>query len=276
LNYREDWLKEAGYSKFPDTYEELRVVGKKLKAMGHPIGQCFGHSVNDPNFWCYPFVWAYGAYEVEKDGKTVARDKKGTLEAIKLNTAMWKDCFDEGGLSWDDSSNNRAFLAGSISITGNAASIYYVARQKFPDIAAAMNHAPNPRGPAGRFYRVATEHFGVMKYSKNQQLAKEFIRWHMDKKQYEPWFVACESLFIPPTKIWYNNPAWTKDPKRTLFRDTIKDARHLGYAGPPDAKASEAQAKYIIVDMFAKAIQGTAPEESLKWATDELKKIYSA
>ena len=26
LNYREDWLKEAGYSKFPDTYEELREV----------------------------------------------------------------------------------------------------------------------------------------------------------------------------------------------------------------------------------------------------------
>jgi len=34
-------------------------------------------------------------------------------------------------------------------------------------------------------------------------------------------------------------------------------------------------AKYIIVDMFAKAIQGTKPEDALKWATDELKKIYA-
>jgi len=276
LNYREDWLKEAGFQKFPDTYEELREVGKKLKAMGHPVGQAFGHSVNDPNFWCYPFVWAYGGYEVEKDGKTVALDKKGTLEALKLNTAMWKDMFDEGGLSWDDASNNRAFLSGAVSVTANAASIYYVARQKFPDIAEAMNHAPNPRGPAGRFFRVATVHRGVMKYSKNQKLAKDFIRWQQDQKQYERWFVACESLFIPPTKMWYEHSSWTKDPKRTIFRDTIKDARHLGYAGPPNAKASEALAKYIIVDMFAKSIQGTPPEESLKWATSELKKIYAA
>ncbi len=275
MNYREDWLKEAGFSKFPDTYEEFREVGKKLKSMGHPVGQAFGHSVNDPNFWCYPFVWAYGAYEVEKDGKTVVLDKKGTLEALKLNLAMWKDMFDEGGLSWDDASNNRAFLAGSISVTNNAASIYYVARQKFPDIAQAMNHAPNPRGPAGRFYRVATEHSSVMKYSKNQKLAKEFIRWYMAKEQYDPWFVALESLYIPPTKVWYDHPAWTKDPKRTLFRDTIKDARHLGYAGPPGAKASEALAKYIMVDMFAKSLQGTSPEESLAWATGELKKIYA-
>jgi multiple sugar transport system substrate-binding protein len=62
MNYREDWLKEAGFSKFPDTYEEMRVVGKKLKSMGHPIGQAFSHSVNDPNSWCYSFTWAYGAY----------------------------------------------------------------------------------------------------------------------------------------------------------------------------------------------------------------------
>ena len=276
MNYREDWLKEAGFSKFPDTYEELREIGKKLKAMGHPMGQCFGHSVNDPNSWCYPFVWGYGGYEVEKDGKTVALDKKGTLEAIKLNTAMWKDCFDEGGLSWDDSSNNRAFLAGSISVTNNGASIYFVAKEKFPDIAKVMNHAPNPRGPAGRYYHMATHSSAVMKYSKNQQLAKEFIRWYMDKKQYDPWFIAMSCYMIPPTKMWIDNAAWTKDPKLTPFRDTIKDARHLGYAGPPSAKASEALAKYIMVDMFAKAIQGTSPEESLAWATGELKKIYAA
>ncbi len=275
MNYREDWLKEAGFSKFPDTYEELREVGKKLKAMGRPVGQCFGHSVNDPNSWCYPFVWAYGGYEVEKDGKTVAIEK-GTLEAIKLNIAMWKDAYDEGGLSWDDASNNRAFLAESISITANAASIYFVAREKFPNVAKAMNHAPYPRGPAGRFYRVATQHSSVMRYSKNQKLAKEFIRWYMDKKQFNAWFDALEAWMVPPTKMWYDHPVWTRDPKLTIWREIIKDARHLGYAGPPSAKASEVLAKYIIVDMFAKAIQGAKPEDALAWATGELKKIYSA
>ncbi|MBI3086838.1 MAG: extracellular solute-binding protein, partial [candidate division NC10 bacterium] len=150
MNYREDWLKEAGVSRFPDTWEELREVGKKLKAMGHPVGQAFGHSENDPNTYSYSLLWSYGGYEVERDGKTVVLDRKGTLEAIKLNNALWKEALDEGGLSWDDSSNNRAFLAGSISITTNGASIYFTARDKFPDIYKMMNHAPHPRGPAGR------------------------------------------------------------------------------------------------------------------------------
>ena len=137
-----------------------------------------------------------------------------------------------------------------------------------------MNHAPSPRGPAGRFYHVATQHSCLMKYSRNQKLAKEFITWYMDKKQFDDYFVAQQAWMLPPTKAWYDHPVWTKDPKFTLYRETIKDARHLGYAGVPSAKASEALAKYIIVDMYAKAIQGTSPEDALAWATAEMKKVY--
>jgi multiple sugar transport system substrate-binding protein len=250
-------------------------MGKKLKAKGHPVGQAFGHSTNDPNNYCYALIWCFGGYEVEKDGKTVVLDKKGTLETLKLNTAMWKECMDEGGLSWDDASNNRAFLAGSISVTNNGASIYFVGKDKFPDIAKAMNHAPNPRGPAGRYFHMATHSSAVMKYSKNQPLAKEFIRWYMAAPQYEKWFEAMQTFAIPPTKMWSSHSLWTRDPKTTVFRDVIKDARHVGYAGPSGRKASEVLAKFVIVDMFAKAIQGAPAEEALKWATEELKKIYA-
>ena len=276
MNYREDWFKEIGVTKFPDTWEELREVGKKLKSMGRPMGQAFGHSENDPNTHCYSLLWSYGGMEVDKDGRTVVLDKKGTLEAIKFNTALWKDALDEGGLSWDDSSNNRAFLAGSISNTGNGASIYFTARDKFPDIYKAMNHAPFPRGPAGRIYYLAVHSSSVMKYSKNHQLAKEFIRYYMAKEQYEKWFDVMGGYGQGPTKMWYDHPVWTRDPKLTPFRDPIKEARAPGYAGPPSRKASEALTKYIILDMFAKAIQGTPPDESLKWAAAELNKIYGA
>jgi multiple sugar transport system substrate-binding protein len=48
----------------------------------------------------------------------------------------------------------------------------------------------------------------------------------------------------------------------------------FGFAGPPSAKAAEAYSKYIITDMFAKAVQGTPPADAVKWAADELKKVY--
>jgi len=277
-NYREDWLKEAGYSTFPENWDDFLKMAKKLKSMGRPAGQAFGHSENDPNNYCYALIWGFGGYEVAEDGKTVVLDKKGTLEAIKYNTTLWKEGMDEGGISWDDGSNNRAFLAGSLSVTGNSPSIYFVARRKdqFKDIYKAMNHAPMPEGPAGRFYQLPSLSSAVMKYSENQKLAKEFIGWYMAKEQYEKWFDVMDTYAIPPTKMWYDHPVWVRDPKMTVFRDVIKGARQIGYAGPPGRKASEAMAKYIIVDMFVKAIQGSPAEEALKWAADELRKIYGA
>lgn len=275
-NYREDWLREAGFSKFPETWDQLREVGKKFKAAGHPIGQAFGHSENDPNDYCYNLLWGFGGMEVAEDGKTVVLDQKWTLEALQYNLALWKDAMDEGGLSWDDASNNRAFLAGSLGMTVNGPSIYIGAKDKFPEIAKAMNHALNPLGPAGRFYRVPTWSNAVMKHSKNQPLAKEFIRWVMEKPQYGKWFEVMEGFAVPPTKAWYDHPLWTSDPKLTVLRDVITFARHVGYAGPPGPKASEALAKFVIVDMFAKTLQGTSPSEALKWAAGELRRIYSA
>ena len=47
-------------------------------------------------------------------------------------TAFWTEAHDEGGLAWDDSSNNRAFLSGTIASTLNGASIYIEALRK-PD-----------------------------------------------------------------------------------------------------------------------------------------------
>jgi hypothetical protein len=47
------------------------------------------------------------------------------------------------------------------------------------------------------------------------------------------------------------------------------------YAGSPNRNAAEVKTKYIIVDMYAKAIQGMAAEDAVKWAHDELVKIYA-
>jgi multiple sugar transport system substrate-binding protein len=33
--------------------------------------------------------------------------------------------------------------------------------------------------------------------------------------------------------------------------------------------------KYIITDMYAKAVQGMTAEDAVKWAEGELKKIYT-
>jgi multiple sugar transport system substrate-binding protein len=126
--YRKSWLAEVGASEFPKTWDDFRTVGNKLKAAGHPYDQTAGHTFGDAPGWWYPYLWSWDGKEVEADGKTVVLNNKETVESVKFAVALWKETMDEGGLAWDDTSNNRAFLSGSISATNNGASIYLEAK----------------------------------------------------------------------------------------------------------------------------------------------------
>jgi multiple sugar transport system substrate-binding protein len=278
--YRKSWFNEVGQTTWPKTLEELRQVGMKLKKKGHPIGQTLGHTFGDAPAWCYPLLWSFGGAETDKNGKT-ALDSKGAVESVKFMQAFWKDACDEGGLAWDDTNNNRAFLAGEISATLNGASIYIAAKRnqtkddKGEPMLKDIDHGPIPAGPAGSAaYHVAFSH-AVMKYGKNQKLAKDFLKWLHGKEQFSKWFQVAEGFSVGSTKHWENHPLWeTIDPPMKIYRQAAAASRMFGYAGPSSAKATEVYSKYIIVDMYAKAVQGMKAEDAVKWAAGELKKIY--
>jgi multiple sugar transport system substrate-binding protein len=275
--YRTDWFKEVGYDKFPDTWEGYREAGKKLKAKGHPIGQSLGHSLGDPPIFCYAVLWAFGAVEVEADGKTVALDSKETLEAIEFGIGFWKDACDESGLAWDDANNNRAYLAEQIAATFNGASIWVEAKRNFPHLVPLTNHAYFPAGSHGRYHPHVTWQNALMGYSKNKEAAKELLRYLMKYDNYVEWLKAGQGFSTAPTKLFAKDKLWDElDPQVEPFKDIVKYGRHFGYAGPASRKAAEVWSKYIIVDMFAKAVQGTPPKDAIKWATSELKKVYEA
>jgi len=138
-----------------------------------------------------------------------------------------------------------------------------------------MNHAHMPRGPAGRFYSIGGQSRAGMNYSKNQQVAKAFLRWFMDRPQYDKWMTANDGYVVGPTPYWEKHPLWERDPKLVPFRESSKFGRWPGYPGQPSRKASEALVKYILVDMYAQAIKGMKPEDAAKWAEGELKKAYT-
>jgi multiple sugar transport system substrate-binding protein len=74
--YRKSWFDEIGVTKFPETWDEYREAGKKLKAKGRPLGQTLGHTVGDAPAFAYPYLWSWGGREVEEDGKTVKLNTK--------------------------------------------------------------------------------------------------------------------------------------------------------------------------------------------------------
>ena len=282
--YRKSWHAEIGLTEFPKTMDAWREAGKKLKAKGKPVGQALGHSFGDPPTFSYPLLWSFGGAETDPSGKKVVINSKGTIESVKFMQAFWKEACDEGGLAWDDTNNNRAFHAGEISATLNGASIYIVAKRQADKIKDEkgeplwrdIDHAaPLPAGPAGASALYGTFQHTIMKYSKNQKLAKDFLTWLAKPENYGKWFEINEGYVAGATKVWEENPMWGRiDKPLQIFRRAAQHTRTLGYQGPPTAKATESYSKYIIVDMYAKACQGMKAEDAVKWAEGELKKIY--
>jgi multiple sugar transport system substrate-binding protein len=282
---RTSWFAEvgSGADKFPRTWEEYRAVGKRLKARGHPYGQTLAHAFGDgPAFW-YPYLWSWGGKEVEADGKTVALDSKQTVESVKFAVAFWKEAYDEGGLSWDDAGNNRAFLSNTISSTSNGASIYLLARSKPETYLSGagkplkddMFHAPLPKGAGGQFsYHVPFSNI-VPDYAPDRKAAKDFLRWFQSKDIFGIWFASQQGFSVGSARMWQNDGLWKIDPIMAPFRTAAESGRYAGYAGPAGRAAAEAISKFIIVDMYTKAVQGMAPEDSVKWAHGELVKVYS-
>jgi multiple sugar transport system substrate-binding protein len=240
-----------------------------------------GHSFGDPPTFFYPYLWSWGGKEVEKDGK-VALDSKETLESVKYWTAFWKECCDEGGLAWDDSSNNRAFLSGTISSTLNGASIYLEAKRK-PDnyqsdkgtpLWQDILHGALPKGPAGQFsYQLPMTNM-LMGYSKQQKAGRDFLAWITSKPIYQAWFESQQGYSVGATTVWEQDALWQKDPVMLPFRLAGRSGQFPGFAGAADRKSGEVLSKYVIVDMYAKAVQGMPAEEAVKWAAGELRKIY--
>ena len=284
IAYRKSWLLEAGAATFPTTWDEYRAVGKKLKAAGHPIGQSLGHTLGDAPSFAYPFMWSFGGKEVEADGKTVAINSKETIESIKFMTGFWRDAHDEGGLAWDDASNNRAFLSGTIAATQNGASIYIEALRKpgqymtedGKPMKTDILHAPLPRGQAGQYAFHANQSMMVMGYSPNQKAAMEFLRWFHTPANYDGWFSVQKGFACGPTRVWESSKMWDEDPVMTPFRAAAAAGRVPGFAGQSNQKAAEVLNKYIVVDMYAKAVQGMPAEQAAAWAEGELKKVYAA
>ncbi len=282
--YRKSWFAAQGVNGFPATWEEYRALGRKLKAAGQPLGQTLGHTFGDAPTFTYPYLWSWGGKEVEADGKKVVLNSKETVDSVKFMNAFWKEAHDEGGLAWDDTNNNRAFLSGTISATLNGASIYLLAKSK-PDtylddkgkpMFQDMAHSPLPKGPAGQFgYHLPMSNM-LMGYSKNQKAAKDFLRWMTSKEIYQKWFNSQQGYSVGATTIWEQDPLWEKDPVMLPFRSAARAGRFPGYAGPADRHAAEGVSKYLVTDMYAKAVQGTPAEDAVKWADGEFRTIHAS
>jgi multiple sugar transport system substrate-binding protein len=275
MNYRTDWFDEVGVKEFPDTWDGLLEAGIKLKKNGHPFGYELGHGFGDNHGWLYPLLWSYGGREVDKDGKTVVIDSAETARAVDFCREFYQKTMFEDVLGWTDVSNNKAFLAEQISCTNNAESILYVAKKDFPDIGKVTSQALNPKGPTGeRYHILAPWSHSIFTHAQDIRAAKDFLVWLMDPKQVAGWYDIAVSYYAPYLHTFDNAPMWTAEPRNLPYRDSLATSHLPGWPAPISRQQSESVAKYVVVDMFAKACAGKSTNEVIADAEAQLKQIF--
>ena len=276
--YRISHMKAAGFEKFPETTGEYLRFAQAMKARGTPVAHALGHGAGDSPTWTHWILWAHGAKVVDEKGN-VTLNSPETLAALEYCKQLYQT-FLPGTLAWLDSNNNKAFLDGQISCTNNAISIYYVAKNspdpKLQAMAADIDHAAWPIGPVG----VPTElhqitQAMVFKYTKYPKAAKEFLRFMMEKEQYEPWQTASIGYVMQPLRAYENSPIWTQEPKAAAFRAGVGRMRHHGYAGKLGYASAGVLADFIVVDMVAEAASGDkTPREAMERAAKRAERYY--
>ncbi len=276
--YRKSLVNAAGFDTFPNTTDGYLKLATALKAKGTPVGHALGHASGDATTWCYWILWAHGGKLVDKDGN-VAIDSPETIAALEYCKQLY-GLMVPGTLSWLDPNNNKAFLDGQVSVTNNAISIYYVAKnspdEKLKSMAPDIEHAPWPVGPIGRPTELHQITQGmIFKYTKFPKAAKEYLRFMMERDQYVPWQSASLGYVMQPLAEYEKSPIWTEEPKAAAFRRGMANMQHHGYAGRLGYASAGAIADFIVVDMIGEAASGAkTPKEAAQRAALRAQRYY--
>ena len=182
ISYRDRRLKEAGFSKFPETTDGFLEYAKALKAKGTPGGFALGNASGDGNTWVHWLLWSHRRQDRRRERQGRHRTRPRPSKALEYAKQLY-ETFIPGTASWHDPINNKAFLAGEISLTTNGISIYYAAKNDptKQNIADDMDHAYLPVGPVGKPTELHLMYpILAMNYTKYPQAAKALIAFMME------------------------------------------------------------------------------------------------
>ena len=188
MTYRKSALDKAGFKEFPKDFPGFLAACKAMKANNTPSGFALGHASGDANAWLHWILWGHGGYTVDKGDKVIINSPE-TAKALEYCKAL-SDTFIPGTASWNDGSNNKAYLSGELYLTANGISIYVAAKDDptKKDIAEDTYHALWPVGPVGKPTELQLcVPILAFNFTKYPNAAKAFIAFMLEKDNYEKW-----------------------------------------------------------------------------------------
>jgi multiple sugar transport system substrate-binding protein len=224
----------------------------------------------------------WGGHYTNEDITEVTFNSPETLAAVEwlaqiYTSEEYAPMLPPGLMSWNDSSNNEAFLAGQVAYTHNAASIYAKAKADgnpiFEDT-VALETAVGPTntkleaGGGGQFV--------IPRGAANQDLSKELAKYMIQPDIFLPISLVSAGLFLPAYSDYYEMAevveAFEADPNlATMGRASL--GSHLGASWPatPSPLFDAIAAQSVLTDMMAQIIaQGATPADAVTQAHERI------
>jgi multiple sugar transport system substrate-binding protein len=137
-------------------------------------------------------------------------------------------------------------------------------------IADDINHHNTPAGPAGSHNSPGINAVGIWKFSKNTEIAKEFIQFLFKKDNFDAFIVAANGFNMSPLRNLAEHPIWSKNPKFVMLPKEAESAHARGWPSRPNDAIRRVENNYVLPDMVAKALNGMPTKRAMEWAQTQV------
>ncbi|HLT28381.1 MAG TPA: extracellular solute-binding protein [Zeimonas sp.] len=280
VNYRIDLWSEAGMGDGPRSWEDVLKIGKKIKDTKNiPVGVGLSSEL-DTAMAMRTVLYAWGGSEQDEEGRIVL-DSKATVDAVKFVADLYKQTMTPEVMAWDASSNNRAVIAGKISLCLNAISTTRTAENEKLPIAEQIGLT---KALMGATRAIGLEHvmdcYVIWQFAENIDGAKQFLvdyidNFHRGFEASQYYNFPCFSSTVPDLEQLLAQDPHKPLGKYKVLGDVTKWATNVGYPGYANAAVDEIFNTWVLNTMFAKAASGAmSPADAVKEADRRCKAIH--
>jgi len=287
---RKDWLAEKGIKPTDiKTFEQLRDAALMIS---DPAKQRYGwgmtlNASGDGSADILAVVNAYGGAVASDDGKKVVFNSPETLAGVMFLTDIYtnpkyKSMLPPGVNSWTDTSNNEAWLAGTIGFTQNGYTLYAQSFNTMNPVYGNTAILPGFLGP-GTDQVIATPSTGylaVPKGAKNAELAKAVALYLVGGPAFLALAKPSLGLILPTyKKLWITEPFYSMgDPSFPALQQIIEGKLPIksksGFnfpQSPSPIYEAAINGERVTSDMMGEIItKGVKPQDAIKTATDRM------
>ena len=286
---RQDLFAEKGLDiiEDTDTYDKLRDAAL---AVSDPAQNMWGWGMTinrsgDGAALVQEVMYRFGGHLQDETGQIVTFNSPETVAAFEwlrgtYADEQWAPMLPPGILSWTDTNNNEAYLAGQIAITRNAGTVYAKAvldKVPFAD-QIAMIPSPKRNSDGARLdFMAGGTRFYQITGSPNTEATADIIRHFLTPPVQERVWSISTGYALPAYASGWDNPIITEDENSMRGKAialTETDFTGLQWPGPLNEAIGSIGEGVFFTDMMSEIIQGRPTEEVVADYHDQFVQIF--